>query len=177
MPIRRCIGRRLRRCASAETRHMTRWHIRSLLSLAVKYETLGLPINVGRAPPLATSSRAAQCALQCHPDACRLAVLYSADGSRVPLSLANDEWRSGTPADWADDGCGASNLIYGVWPHSPGVVRAEGDLRGAGAARERWSAARGGVSTLAERPSLCLGERSMNGRSGILCIVAGHCLA
>jgi hypothetical protein len=53
-----------------------------LLSLAVKYETLGLPINVGRAPPLATSSRAAQCA-QSYPDACRLAVLYSADGSRV----------------------------------------------------------------------------------------------
>jgi hypothetical protein len=110
------------------------------------------------------------------------------------------KWRSGTPADWADDGCGASNLIYGVWPHSPGVVRAEGDLRGAGAARERWSATRGGVSTVAERPSLLfsaaimrncvlaltavqagralirhwrslvttLGERSMNGRSGIL---------
>jgi len=98
----------------------------------------------------------------------------SGRSKRVVISM---KWRSGTPADWADDGCGASNLIYGVWPHSPGVVRAEGDLRGAGAARERWSAARGGVSTLAERPSLCLGERSMNGRSGILCIVAGHCLA
>jgi hypothetical protein len=31
------------------------------------------------------------------------------------------KWRSGTPADWADDSYGvASNLIYGVWPHDPG---------------------------------------------------------
>jgi S1/P1 Nuclease len=36
-----------------------------------------------------------------------------------------EKWRGGTPADWADDSYGvASNLIYGVWPHSPGVLPA-----------------------------------------------------
>jgi S1/P1 Nuclease len=36
-----------------------------------------------------------------------------------------EKWRSGTPADWADDSYGvASNLIYGVWPHDPGKLPA-----------------------------------------------------
>jgi S1/P1 Nuclease len=36
-----------------------------------------------------------------------------------------EKWRSGTPADWADDSYGvASNLIYGVWPHGPGDLPA-----------------------------------------------------
>jgi hypothetical protein len=35
-----------------------------------------------------------------------------------------EKWRSGTPADWADDSYGvASNLIYGVWPRGPGDLR------------------------------------------------------
>jgi hypothetical protein len=34
-----------------------------------------------------------------------------------------EKWRSGTPADWADDSYGvARNLIYGVWPHDPGAL-------------------------------------------------------
>jgi hypothetical protein len=36
-----------------------------------------------------------------------------------------EKCRSGTPADWADDSyVVASNLIYGVWPHRPGVLPA-----------------------------------------------------
>ena len=36
-----------------------------------------------------------------------------------------EKWRSGTPADWADDSYGvANNLIYGVWPHDPGNLPA-----------------------------------------------------
>jgi S1/P1 Nuclease len=54
------------------------------------------------------------------------------DERAYALSLAHsitsaeaEKWRSGTPADWADDSYGvASNLIYGVWPHSPGVLPA-----------------------------------------------------
>jgi S1/P1 Nuclease len=38
---------------------------------------------------------------------------------------AAEKWRSGTPADWADDSYGvASDLIYGVWPHGPGDLPA-----------------------------------------------------
>jgi hypothetical protein len=43
-----------------------------------------------------------------------------------------EKWRSGAPADWADDSYGvARDLIYGMWPHDPDVR----DLCRPGAAR------------------------------------------
>jgi hypothetical protein len=59
-----------------------------------------------------------------------LAAARISDERSYALSLARsispaevEQWRSGTPADWADDSYGiARNLIYGVWPHSPGVL-------------------------------------------------------
>jgi len=61
-----------------------------------------------------------------------LAAAHINDERAYALELAHsiapaeaEKWRSGTPADWADDSYGvASNLIYGVWPHSPGDLPA-----------------------------------------------------
>jgi hypothetical protein len=61
-----------------------------------------------------------------------LAAAHISDERAYALELAHsispaeaEKWRSGTPADWADDSYGvASNLIYGVWPHSPGALPA-----------------------------------------------------
>jgi hypothetical protein len=59
-----------------------------------------------------------------------LAAAHIRDERAYALELAHsisafeaEKWRSGTPADWADDSYGvARNLIYGVWPHDPGVL-------------------------------------------------------
>jgi hypothetical protein len=61
-----------------------------------------------------------------------LAAAHINDERGYALELAHsitpeeaEKWRSGTPVDWADDSYGvASNLIYGVWPHSPGDLPA-----------------------------------------------------
>lgn len=48
---------------------------------------------------------------------------YALSLARSISSAEAEQWRSGTPADWACDSYGiARNLIYGVWPHSPGVL-------------------------------------------------------
>ncbi len=42
-----------------------------------------------------------------------------------------DTWRGGTPADWANDSYGiASRLIYGEFPHGPGVLPASYEQAG-----------------------------------------------
>jgi hypothetical protein len=59
-----------------------------------------------------------------------LAAAHIRDERAYALELARsispaeaEKWRSGTPADWADDSYGvARNLIYGVWPHDAGVL-------------------------------------------------------
>jgi S1/P1 Nuclease len=59
-----------------------------------------------------------------------LAAAHIRDERAYALELAHsispaeaEKWRSGTPADWADDSYGvARNLIYGVWPHDPGAL-------------------------------------------------------
>ncbi len=61
-----------------------------------------------------------------------LAAARITDERAYALSLARsispseaEQWRNGTPADWACDSYGvARNFIYGVWPHSPGVLPA-----------------------------------------------------
>jgi hypothetical protein len=67
-----------------------------------------------------------------------LAAARISDERAYALSLAHsitpaeaEKWRSGLPADWADDSYGvASNLIYGVWPHDPGELPASYEQKG-----------------------------------------------
>jgi len=67
-----------------------------------------------------------------------LSAAHISDERAYALELAHsispseaEKWRSGTPADWADDSYGvARNLIYGVWPHDPGVLPASYEQKG-----------------------------------------------
>jgi hypothetical protein len=67
-----------------------------------------------------------------------LGAMHISDERAYALELAHsispaegEKWRSGTPADWADDSYGvANNLIYGVWPHDPGELPASYEQKG-----------------------------------------------